>query len=115
MYLPTAHGIGINHIPFITGDSNAGKSFATGKSAMEQTKKLMQQPQHSHPVFGFIYMVITIATGVTGTHILYDHLHDSLAIVLQLCSLLMFVGWGVLHWEKIRFQLRAWIIKNKSK
>ena len=75
----------------------------------------MQQPQHSHPLFELIYIVITLATGITGTHILYDHIHDSLAIVLQLCSLLMFLGWSVLHWEKIRLQIRTWIIKNKFK
>jgi len=77
--------------------------------------KTMDQSQHSHPVFGFIYMIITIATGVTGTHILYGHIHDSLAILLQFCSLLMFVGWAILHWEKIRLQIRSWIIKNKFK
>ena len=77
----------------------------------------MEQPsQHySHWLIRLIYILITIATGITGTHILYDHIHDSLAILLQFCSLIMFIGWGILHWEKILLQLRTWFIKNKFK
>ncbi len=75
----------------------------------------MEPHDNGHWLINLIYLVVTIATGITGTHIFYDDVHLILGIILQLCSLIMFAGWFILHWNKIKNQVRAWFIEHDLK
>jgi len=70
---------------------------------------------HGHPVFDFIYLSLAGILGYIHYLPFIQNLDAALSTVCHITSLIMFLGYMILHYDRIRLQLIAWFEKNIKK
>lgn len=78
-----------------------------------ERKKIKYKMDHnSHPLTSLINIITIIATGLIG-HFTYIFWSELFGIILQILSLVMSIGWCIIHYERVRNVVVGWITNKK--